>query len=58
VKAEKVAERLVMCQGNVLETMRAIAFANPQDYFVKTEIPETRELKDENGQISKSASSP
>jgi hypothetical protein len=50
-KAEKVAERLVICQGDVLQTMRAIAFANPLDFFEKTNIPETRELKDESGQI-------
>ena len=50
-KAQQVGAQLAVTQGDVLETMRQVAFANPQDYYVVSDEPIMREEKDAEGNV-------
>jgi hypothetical protein len=51
-KAQQVGTQLALNEGDVLETMKAIAFANIQDYYVKTSEPLVNKVADKDGNVT------
>jgi hypothetical protein len=50
-KAQQVGKQLAIKDGDVLETMKAVAYANILDYYERSDEPLMREVHDKDGNV-------